>query len=131
MKSVIEKLLEVPKTPLIPLVSGTTALYLLVRVLYSTLPDWKYLTAVISLLIVFCVSAVLFWKLKNLENDKDKYLTSSVGKIIEDVFRHYGVAKTGHNAEKATAENMNLILKTIVDLMPKLKELLEKTYTKD
>lgn len=63
-----------------------------------------------------------------MEKEKDQYLLSTVGKIVEDVFRHYGVAMASNAAGPTTAKEMNPIMQTIVDLVKRLKELAEKNY---
>lgn len=116
---------------LVPIVSGGASLYLLSRILFSDLTDWKYIVAVVSILAVFAISAYLFWKLKWLEREKDQYLLSTVGKIVEDVFRHYGVAMASNAAGPTTAGQMNPIMQTIVNLVKSLKGLIDKSYTKN
>lgn len=128
---IIEKLRTKSLGPLVPIVSGGASLYFLYNVIFSDLSDWKYATAIISILIVFAISAYLFWKLKWLEREKDQYLLSTVGKIVEDVFKHYGVSMASNAAGPTTAEQMNPIMQTIVDLVKSLKGLIDKTYTKN
>ncbi|MDP3918065.1 MAG: hypothetical protein Q8Q30_02745 [Candidatus Woesebacteria bacterium] len=89
----------------------------------------KFIVAIIAILMVFSISAFLFWSLKRAEQDKDKYLLSTVGKIIEDVFKHYGV-EMAKKDPASTAQQMNLIMQTIVDLVAGLRELMRKSYTK-
>jgi len=115
----------------VPIVSGATALYFLQKIIFSGLPLDKFIIAVIAILIVFGISAFLFWSLKRAEQDKDKYLLSTVGKIVEDVFKHYGVSMASNAAGPTTAKQMNPIMKTIVDLVSGLKELMQKSYTKN
>lgn len=115
----------------VPIVSGATALYFLQKIIFSELPLDKFIIAVIAILIVLGISAFLFWSLKRAEQDKDKYLLSTVGKIVEDVFRHYGQQMATKNAEMAKAEHMNIIMMTIVNLVGELKELVQKSYTKN
>ena len=114
----------------VPIISGATALYFLQKIIFSDLPLDKFIIAVIAILIVFGASAFLFWSLKRAEQDKDKYLLSTVGKIVEDVFKHYGVEMAKQDPA-STAQQMNPIMQTIVDLVAGLKELMQKSYTKD
>lgn len=115
----------------VPIISGATALYFLQKIIFSDLPFDKFIIAVIAILIVFSISAFLFWSLKRAEQDKDKYLLSTVGKIVEDVFKHYGVSMASNAAGPTTANQMNPIMQTIVNLVAGLKELITKTYTKN
>lgn len=128
---IIEKLRNKSLGTLVPIVSGGAALWLLYKVIFSNLSDWKYDVAILSILFVFTISAYLFWKLKWLEREKDQYLLSTVGKIVEDVFKHYGVSMASHAAGPTTAGQMNPIMQTIVDLVKSLKGLIDKTYTKN
>lgn len=114
----------------VPIISGATALYFLQRVIFSDLSLDKFIIAIIVILIVFGISAFLFWSLKRAEQDKDKYLLSTVGKIVEDVFKHYGVEMAKKDAA-STAQQMNPIMQTIVNLVSGLKELMQKSYTKN
>lgn len=114
----------------VPIISGGTALYFLQRIIFSDLQLDKFIIATISILIVFGISAFLFWSLKRAEQDKDKYLLSTVGKIVEDVFKHYGVEMAKKDAA-STAQQMNPIMQTIVCLVAGLKELISKSYTKN
>ncbi|QQG40993.1 MAG: hypothetical protein HYV37_01575 [Candidatus Levyibacteriota bacterium] len=115
----------------IPIISGATSLYFLQRIIFSNLPYDKFILAIGAVLIVFGISAFLFWSLKRAEQDKDKYLLSTVGKIVEDVFKHYGVSMASNAAGPTTANQMNPIMLTIVDLVSGLKELMQKSYTKN
>ncbi|OGK46198.1 hypothetical protein A3B46_03260 [Candidatus Roizmanbacteria bacterium RIFCSPLOWO2_01_FULL_39_19] len=128
---IFKKLREKNTGSIVPIFSGGAALYLLNRLLFSDLPEWQYKTGIISILSTFTVSAYLFWKLKWLEREKDQYLLSTVGKIVEDVFRHYGVAMASNAAGPTTAKQMNPIMQTIVNLVRSLKGLIDKTYTKN
>ncbi len=114
----------------VPIVSGAAALYFLQRIIFSELSFDKFKMAIIAILIVFGLSAFLFWSLKRSEQDKDKYLLSIVGKIVEDIFKHYGVSMANKDAA-SNAKEMNPIMQTIVDLVKGLKELMSKTYTKN
>lgn len=116
---------------LVPIVSGGAALFFLQRIIFSDLSLDKFIIAVIAILIVFSISAFLFWSLKRAEQDKDKYLLSTVGKIVEDVFKHYGVSMASNKAGPTTANQMNPIMQTIVNLVGGLKELIQKSYTKN
>lgn len=114
---------------LVPIVSGSASLYFLWKIIFSDLTFNKFIMAIIIVLVVFSISAFLFWSLKRAEQDKDKYLLNIVEKIVEDIFKHYGVAMANKDAA-STAREMNPIMQTIVDLVKGLKELMSKTYTK-
>lgn len=126
-----ESLAHFKFAPIVPFISGATALAFLGKIIFSDLPDSKYWIAVVATLIVFGISSLLFYLLKRVEQDKDKYLLGTVGKIVEDVFKHYGVSMASNAAGPTTATQMNPIMKTIVNLVSGLKELMSKTYTKN
>lgn len=114
---------------LVPIISGGAALFFLERIIFSDLSLDKFIVAIIAILIIFGISAYIFWSLKRSEQDKDKYLLSTVGKIVEDVFKHYGVSMASNAAGPTTANQMNPIMQTIVNLVSGLKELIQKSYT--
>ena len=116
---------------IVPIISGTAALYFLKLVIFSELSPYKFMIAIIAVLIVFSISAFLFWSLKRAEQDKDKYLLTTVGRIVEDVFRHYGVSMASNAAGPTIAGQMNPTMQTIVDLVRGLKDLISKTYTRN
>lgn len=129
LKEKIKNHLKNNPSKIAPIISGATALYFIERVIFSNLPLDKFITALLIILIIFIISACLYWKLKIAEQDKDKYVLSTVGKIVEDVFKQYGVAMANNNAS-VTASQMNPIMQTIVNLLDKLKQLMNKDYTK-
>lgn len=114
----------------VPIISGGTALYFLQRIIFSELSLDRFIVAIIAIMIVFGISAFLFWSLKRVEQDKDKYLLSTVGKIVEDVFKHYGV-EMAKKDPASTAQQMNPIMQTIVNLVAGLKALIQKGYTRN
>lgn len=114
----------------VPIISGGTALYFLQRIIFSELSLDRFIVAIIAIMIVFGISAFLFWSLKRVEQDKDKYLLSTVGKIVEDVFKHYGV-EMAKKDPASTAQQMNPIMQTIVNLVAGLKALMQKGYTRN
>lgn len=114
---------------LVPIISGSAALLFLGKVVFSNLPYDRLVISVIATLVVFTISAFMFWSLKRAEQEKDKYLLSTVGKIVEDVFKHYGVTMAKRDAA-STAKEMNPIMQTIVNLVSGLRELMKKGYTK-
>lgn len=126
----IRKLLQIIRNyQLAPIVSGGAAMILLREVVFSKdLDQLRMQWAVISLLILFVISASLYYLLNKLEKDKDVYLISSIGKLVEDVFRRYGQMMAEKNADQARAEDMNKIMQTIVNLVAKMKSLGDKKY---
>ena len=128
-----ETLKEILKNPprasgVVPVLSGGTALILLRELIKSNLSDLRLTLFLIALVIIFIISAFLFGYLKRIEKDKDQYLLSTVGKIVEDVFRRYGQMMAEKNADRAEARDMNKIMRTIVSLVVKMKNLAEKEY---
>ena len=106
----------IPSTTLVPFLSGASSLVLLKEIIFSDkLNDNRYLYALICLFFIFLLSVILFAYLKKIEKEKDQYLLSTVGKIVEDVFRHFGVKMADRNAT-VTAKEMNPIMQTIVNL---------------
>lgn len=131
LEEIIEKICGKSLVPIVPIVSGGAALGFLYKIIFSDLSDWKYAIAIVSVLTVFAISAYLFWKLKWFEREKDQHLLSTVGNIVENVFKHYGVAMASNAAGPTTAEQMNPIMQTIVNLVKELNGLIDKTYTKN
>lgn len=112
-----------------PILSGSVAIVLLSKIIFSSLDFDKFKWAMCSVVLIFMVSVILYFLLRRLEQDKDKYLISSIGKIVEDVFKHYGQKVADRNADRASANDMNLIMQTIVNLVGKMKNLALKNYT--
>lgn len=125
------KKIKVQIRSIVPVVSGGASMWLMERIIFSNLPDWHYITALVSTVVLFIASVVLFAYLKKLEKDKDQHLLSTVCKIVEEVFGNYGVSMASNAAGPTTADQMNPIMQTIVNLVEKLRELADKTYTKD
>jgi len=125
MKTIIKKT-NSPYLP--PIVSGGASILLFKSILDSDLGDIKFYVAMAGNLFLFLVSAVAYCYLRRMEKDKDQYLLSTVGKIVEDVFKHYGVSMASNAAGPAAAKEMNPIMQTIVDMVRGLKELVEKGY---
>lgn len=117
-------------TSAVPVISGAAAIWLMSKIIFDQLPDWRYIASLVSVIIVFIASGLLFAYLKKIERDKDQYLLTTVGKVVEDVFKHYGVATASNAADPTTAEQMNAIMQTVVNLVQGLKQLADKTYTK-
>ena len=111
-----------------PIISGSLAVVLLGKIIFSNLDFDKFKWAIVSTVLIFMISAILYFLLRKLEQDKDKYLISSIGKIVEDVFRRYGQKMADKNASMASAEDMNKIMQTIVNLVAKMKSLALKNY---
>lgn len=113
---------------ILPIVSGSVAILLLTQIIFSNLDFDKFKWAIGSVILVFIISAILYFLLRRLEQDKDKYLISSIGGIVKDVFRHYGQKIADKNADKASAKDMNKIMQTIVKLVIQMKNLALKNY---
>jgi len=126
----IKKLLQgIKDYQIAPIISGTVALIFLREVIFSkdlelTMRQW----AIISLLILFISSALLYYFLSRLEKSKDEYLLSVIGRTVGDVFKRYGQQMAKSNADQAKAEDMNKIMQTIVNLVVEIKELGNKKY---
>jgi hypothetical protein len=129
-KQVSEAIKQPRNGSTVPVVSGAAALWLISKTISSNLSDWRFAASLFCAIIVFIASAILFAYLKKIEKDKDQYLLSTVGKIVEDIFKHYGVAMASNAAGPTTANQMNPIMQTIVNLVKGLKQLADKTYTK-
>lgn len=112
----------------VPVLSGGASVFLLNKLIGRNLTDLHLIAFLVTLVIIFIASVILFGYLKKIEKDKDQYLLSTVGKIVEDIFKHYGVAMASNAAGPTTATEMNPIMQTIVDLVEKLKELAKKGY---
>ncbi|OGH17896.1 MAG: hypothetical protein A3C22_03480 [Candidatus Levybacteria bacterium RIFCSPHIGHO2_02_FULL_37_10] len=127
----IKKLLQIIKEnyQIAPIISGGTVLLFLRDVIFSKeLIESKAQWGIVALLILFVSSALLYYFLSRLEKEKDVYLISSIGKLVEDVFRRYGQMMAKKNADQARAEDMNKIMQTIVSLVAKMKNLGNKKY---
>ncbi|MFZ2025114.1 MAG: hypothetical protein WAV51_02455 [Microgenomates group bacterium] len=112
-----------------PIISGAASLTLLWKIIASPeINNIRFYSSLTILLIFFISSCLLYYYLRKLEKDKDVYLISSIGKIVEDVFRHYGQMMAEKNADRADAKSMNDVMKTIVDLIGRMKNLSNKKY---
>lgn len=127
----IKKLLQITREnyQIAPIISGGASLLFLREVIFSNeLRESRAQWGVIALLILFISSALLYYFLSRLEKEKDVYLISSIGKLVEDVFQKYGQVMAEKNAEQAKANDMNKIMQTIVNLVAKMKDLGDKKY---
>lgn len=131
LNQTLEIIMKPRNGSIVPVISGGAALLLVNKIISSDLNDWRFVASLICAIIVFIVSVILFAYLKKMEKEKDQYLLSTVGKIVEDVFKHYGVAMASNAAGPTTANQMNPIMQTIVNLVNGLKRLADKTYTKN
>lgn len=124
VKKILRSLTSVP-----PVLSGAASLALLREIVFSDkLTDTRYFCALLCLSFVFLLSVILFAYLKKMGKEKDQHILSTVGKIVEDVFKHFGVTMANRDAT-VTAKEMNPIMQTIVNLVKDLRELSERTYT--
>jgi len=115
---------------IVPILSGGASLWLFNEIISSKLSDWRFLISMITVGVIFFLSVFLFGYLKWLEKEKDQHLLNTVGKIVEDVFKHYGVAMASNAAGPTIAKQMNPTMQTIVNLVEGLQKLAGKTYTK-
>ena len=129
MEKEIFKVLKVPgREKFVPFVSGLASIGLLTKILFfSELHGNEFYAAVISTLFMFTVSILLFGYLSKIEKDKDDAMLEMVKRIIEAVYKHFGVAMANKDAG-ATAKVMNPIMKTIVALVKEFQKLAEKGY---
>lgn len=116
---------------LMPIFSGGAAVYLLNKIIFSDIDNRKFELSLLAVSIMFFVSVILYFLLRKLEKEKDQYFISSVGKIVEDVFRRYGQQGVKFNADNFKAEDMNKIMQTIVILVGKMSILADKKYVSD
>lgn len=110
-------------SPIAPIISGCAALYLLDKIIFSSLDYLKFVAALILIGIIFLSSVFLYYFLKKLSQDKDKYLISSVGKILDDLFVKYG-----SSSSHVDPENMNKILNNVIEVIHELKDSISKDY---
>src|ERR1700722_20371945 len=106
----------------VPFVSGTVSVKLLYDVLYSSLQGIQFYVAVGSSLFVFFVSIIAYCYLSKIEKDKDTEMLDMTKRIIEAVYKHFGVAMANKDAS-ATANVMNEIMQTIVNLVKEFQKL--------
>ena len=112
-----------------PIISGVALLWFLRDIIFSkNISETRFEWSIIIISILFIASMIIYYILRKIEKDKDIYLISSIGKIVEDVFRHYGQMAVEKNAGMAKANDMNKIMQTIVNLVAKMKNLVEKSY---
>lgn len=129
----VEKLEEVMKSikissQFVPIVSGGASLFLLNKIIFSDLESTRFIWSLCSVILLFISSAVLYYLLGRLEKNKDVYLLSVIGRTVGDVFKRYGQQMAKANAEQAKAQDMNEIMKTIVNLIKNMKNLGDKKY---
>lgn len=110
-------------SPVVPIISGGAALYLLDKIIFSNLDYPKFLVALIAIGVVFVSSALLYYLLKKLSQDKDKYLISSVGKMLDDLFVKYGTS-----SPHVESQAMNEILNNVIKVIHELKDSISKDY---
>lgn len=128
-----KKLGEVIKSSIInprlaPIISGGASLFLLNKIIFSDLEDDRFIWSLCSVILLFISSAILYYLLSQLEKNKDVYLLSVIGRTVGDVFKRYGQQMAKANAEQAKAQDMNEIMKTIVNLIKNMKNLGDKRY---
>ena len=123
------KSFSIKSSTITPIISGSASFWLLHKVLFSEMDEVKFYIAVASTFAIFLISAIVFGVLKWGEKQKDEYLLNMVGKIVEYVFKDYGVAMASNAAGPDAAAQMNPIMQTIVNLTEGLRRLAEKGYT--
>lgn len=129
IKFITEAIREIKvSNQLVPLISGGASLFLLDKIIFSNLEGDKFKWSISASLFMFIASVTLYYLLRKLEKDKDIYLLSVIGRTVGDVFKKYGQQMVAKNAEYAKANDMNKIMRTIVNLVKSMKNLGDKKY---
>jgi hypothetical protein len=123
-KEVIRKIFSQQTAPFI---SGAASIALLNKAITSNFQGAQYFWAVGSSIFVFFISIVAYCYLSKIEKDKDSELLHMTKRIIEAVFKHFGVAMANKDAG-VTAKEMNPIMQTVVHLVKEFQKLAEKGY---
>lgn len=111
----------------VPFASGAISIKLLNDVINSKLQGAQYFVAIGSSLLIFTISIFVYTYLSKIEKDKDNAMLEMTKRIIEAVYKHFGVAMANKDAA-ATANIMNPIMQTIVNLVKEFQKLAEKGY---
>jgi len=128
-KKLVEQTREIKNSnQLVPLISGSASIILLNRIIFSNLEGNKFYWSLVVICLMFIASIILYYYLRKLEKEKDVYLLSVVGRTVGDVFKRYGQQLAKSNADRASAKDMNEIMKTIVDLVKNMNLLGNKQY---
>ncbi|MDO8571761.1 MAG: hypothetical protein Q7R79_03720 [bacterium] len=125
IRDIITKIFNAEK--LVPIASGAISIKLLVEVIHSKLEGEQYFVAIASSLFIFFISVIAFVYLSKIEKDKDTEMLEAVKRIIEAVFKHFGVAMANKDAA-STASTMNPLMQSIVNLAKEFQKLAEKSY---
>ena len=126
----IEEIFEKIKinSKLAPVISGGAAIWLMQKIVSSNLDEFKFALSLLSVMILFISSTILYFTLGKFEKEKDVYLLSVIGRTVGDVFKKYGQKMADKNADHAKAEDMNKIMQTIVNLVKEMHDLGDKKY---
>ena len=112
----------------VPFVTAAISIKLLSDILNSkNLQGTRFSIAIISVLIMFTFSIITYAYLSKIEKDKDTEILDMTKRIVEAVYKHFGVAMANKDAT-ATAGAMNPIMQTIVNLVKEFQKLAEKSY---
>lgn len=125
VKEIVLKIIDSKR--IVPFASGAVSIKLLGDSINSRLQGNQYYTAVGSSLFIFLASVIAYTYLSKIEKDKDTEMLDMTKRIIEAVYKHFGVEMAKHDAA-STANVMNPIMQTIVNLVKEFQKLAEKHY---
>jgi hypothetical protein len=112
----------------VPIVSGATSILLLRSIIFSD--KLQEVFAYVSMgicLAIFIISVSSYTYLSKIEKDKDTEMLEMTKRIVEAVYKHFGVAIA--NKDCISAEKiMNPIMDSIVKLIKEFQKLAEKGY---
>jgi len=106
-----------------PILSGAAVLWFLERVIFSEQTGYRFYVSMGVLVFMFLISALLYYALRRLSKDKDVYLISTIGKMVDDLFVKYGT--TGQYKE---ASVMKEILQEIHRLVERMTNSVSRAY---
>lgn len=115
-----------------PFMAGTVSIGILNKILNNSeiLSEFQFIVSIISVLVVFISSIVSYSYLSKLEKEKDTEILEMTKRIVEAVYKHFGVAMANKDPV-STEKAMNPIMQTIVNLVKEFQKLAEKTYKKE
>ncbi len=112
-----------------PFVSGTASLGLLAKIIFSEIEGIDLYVSLGCVLLIFLGSIFLFGYLSKIEKEKDMLMLKMVGGIVDAVFKEYGKQMAEKDAA-STADKMNPIMQSVVNLIKEMRTLSEKGYKK-
>lgn len=112
---------------IVPFASGAVSIHLLSKVINSKLQEAQYFTAIGSSLFIFLLSVIAYLYLSKIEKDKDTAILDMTKRIIEAVYKHFGVAMANKDAT-STADMMNPLMQSITNLVKEFQNLSVKRY---